>query len=143
MTERNLYDDEFERLLKEKVDQYKMYPSDKVWNNVNSSLHTKRRRFVAGMTLLIGTFLILAGAQLLSPSHPVHPGSSASAVNDGVKPAPAADLQAPAPNGFAAISGNRLKDTQHSDQDINSGTPFSGITLVSSEDESAQGTADP
>ena len=138
MTERNLYDDEFERLLKEKVDQYKMYPSDKVWNNVNSSLHTKRRRFVAGMTLLIGTFLILAGAQLLSPSHPLHPGSSASAVNDGVKPAPAEDLQAPAPNGFVAIAGNRLKDTHHSDQDINSGTPFSGITLVSSDDESAQ-----
>ena len=138
MTERNLYDDEFERLLKEKVDQYKMYPSDKVWNNVNSSLHTKRRRFVAGMTLLIGTFLILAGAQLLSPSHPVHPGSTASAINDGLKPAPAEDLQTPAPNGFVAISGNRLKDTHHSDQDINSGTPFSGITLVSSEDESAQ-----
>jgi hypothetical protein len=37
MTERNLYDDEFERQLKEKVDWHKMYPSDKVWNNVNSS----------------------------------------------------------------------------------------------------------
>ena len=82
MTERNLYDDEFERLLKEKVDQYKMYPSDKVWNNVNSSLHTKRRRFVAGMTLLIGTFLILAGAQLLSPSQSVHPGSTVSKLNE-------------------------------------------------------------
>jgi len=138
MTERNLYDEEFERLLKEKVDQYKMYPSDKVWNNVNSSLHTKRRRFVAGMTLLIGTFLILAGAQLLSPSHPVHPGSSASAMNEAVKPAPAEALQTPAPSGFVAIAGNRLKDTQHPDQDINSGTPFSGITLVSSEDESVQ-----
>jgi hypothetical protein len=138
MTERNLYDDEFERLLKEKVDQYKMYPSDKVWNNVNSSLHTKRRRFVAGMTLLIGTFLILAGAQLLSPSQPAHQGSAASKLNETMKSAPAEELQASAPNGFVAIAGNRSKDAHHSAQDINSGTPFSGITLVSAEDESVQ-----
>jgi hypothetical protein len=138
MNERNLYDDEFERLLKEKVDQYKMYPSDKVWNSVNSSLHTKRRRFVAGMTVLIGTFLILAGAQLLSPSHATHPDSTASKLKDAGKPAPAEDLQTPAPNGFVAIAGNRSTDTHHADQDINSGTPFPLITLVSAEDESTQ-----
>ena len=40
MKERILYDDEFEKQLKEKADQFKMYPSDKVWNEVYSSLHT-------------------------------------------------------------------------------------------------------
>ena len=55
-----------------------------------------------------------------------------------MKPAPAEDLQAPAPNGFVAISGNPSKDTHHAEQDINSGTPFSMMTLVSAEDESAQ-----
>jgi hypothetical protein len=138
MTERNLYDDEFERLLKEKVDQYKMYPSDKVWNNVNSSLHTKRRRFVAGMTVLIGTFLILAGAQLLSPFQPAHPGSNASNLKDAGKPASAEDLQTSASNAFVAMAGTPSKGAHHADQDINSGTPFPLITLVSAEDESAQ-----
>jgi hypothetical protein len=32
MKERNIYGDDFEKQLKEKADQFKMYPSDKVWN---------------------------------------------------------------------------------------------------------------
>ena len=47
MKERNLYDDEFEKQLKEKADQFKMYPSDKVWNEVHSSLHTRRRSLLS------------------------------------------------------------------------------------------------
>lgn len=70
MKERILYDGEFEKQLKEKADQFKMYPSDKVWNDVYSSLHTRRRRFVAGMTVLIGSILVLAGSQLIFPSRP-------------------------------------------------------------------------
>ena len=68
MKERILYDDDFEKQLKEKTDQFKMYPSDKVWNEVYGSLHTRRRRFVAGMSFLIGGILILAGSQLIFPS---------------------------------------------------------------------------
>jgi len=68
MKERFLYDDDFEKQLKDKADQFKMYPSDKVWNDVYSSLHTRRRRFVAGMTVLIGSILFLAGSLLIFPS---------------------------------------------------------------------------
>jgi hypothetical protein len=68
MKERIFFDDEFETQLREKSDQFKMYPSDKVWTGVHHSLHTRRRGFVAGMSLLIGGFLILAGTQLISPS---------------------------------------------------------------------------
>ncbi len=78
MKERILYDEEFEKQLKEKADQFKMYPSDKVWNEVYSSLHTRRRRFVAGMTFLIGGILILAGTQLISPSRTNLPKSLVS-----------------------------------------------------------------
>jgi hypothetical protein len=60
-----------EKQLKKKADQFKMYPSDKVWNDVYSSLHTRRRRFVAGMSVLIGSILVLAGSQLIFPSRPV------------------------------------------------------------------------
>jgi len=68
MKERLLYEDDFEKHLREKADQFKMYPSDKVWNNVYSSIHTRRRRFVAGMTVLIGGILVLAGSELIFPS---------------------------------------------------------------------------
>jgi Outer membrane protein beta-barrel domain len=68
MKERYFFNDDFEDQLREKADQFKMYPSDKVWNEVYGSLHTKKRRFVAGMSVLISAILILAGKQLLSPS---------------------------------------------------------------------------
>ena len=100
MKERILYDDEFERQLKEKADQFKMYPSDKVWNGVYSSLHTRRRRFVAGMTILIGSILILSGVQLLHPSKNSVSKPYTSKWIEAVKPAPAADLRAFKSNRF-------------------------------------------
>jgi hypothetical protein len=39
--ERNFYNDDdfdFEQFLKQKADQYKMYPSDRVWNNIDNSI---------------------------------------------------------------------------------------------------------
>ena len=37
--ERNYYTEGFESFLKEKSDEYKLYPSEKVWNNINQKLH--------------------------------------------------------------------------------------------------------
>src|SRR5215467_10381391 len=68
MKESNFYNDDFEELIRQKTDQYKMYPSDKVWKGIYSSLHTKRRRFIVGMSVLIGGILILAGNELLTPT---------------------------------------------------------------------------
>jgi len=85
MNERFLYDDEFENLLSEKVDQFKMYSSDKVWNEVYSSLHTRRRKFVVGMSFLIGGILILAGKQLLFPTNNIHSNNIAE-INVPAKP---------------------------------------------------------
>src|SRR6516225_982192 len=68
MMERNFYNDDFEELIRQKTGQYKMYPSDRVWKEIYGSLHTRRRRFVAGMTIMIGAILIIAGRELLMPS---------------------------------------------------------------------------
>ena len=92
MKERNLYNDEFERQLKEKADQFKMYPSDRVWNEVHSSLHTRKRRFVVGMSFLIGSILFLAGIELISPVHNNRPKSITAKINTTVKPAASAVL---------------------------------------------------
>src|SRR5450755_373902 len=97
MKERNLYNDEFERQLKEKADQFKMYPSDKVWNEVHSSLHTRSRRFVVGMTILIGGILILAGNELIFPSKNISNKTVTAKVNTPAKSASTVN-----PNGYAA-----------------------------------------
>ncbi len=68
MKERNFYSDEFEELIREKTDQYKMYPSDKVWKGVYNFLHTKRRRYIIGMSMLVTGILFFAGKELLEPS---------------------------------------------------------------------------
>ncbi|PWT74227.1 MAG: hypothetical protein C5B59_11625 [Bacteroidetes bacterium] len=71
MMERKFHSDEFEELLRQKTDQYKMYPSENVWKEIFNSLHTRRRRFIAGMSVLVTGILIFAGKELLGPArHP-------------------------------------------------------------------------
>ena len=45
--------DELEELLKERSDQYLMYPSDRVWSNINKELHPSRNRMYTSLFLLI------------------------------------------------------------------------------------------
>lgn len=66
MIERNFYKDEFEELIRDKTDQYKMYPSDKVWMGIYNILHTRRKRFITGMSILISSILFFAGKELLT-----------------------------------------------------------------------------
>ena len=65
--DRNFYDNDFEEFLKQKSDQYKMYPSDRVWNNVYSSLHGRKKWWALGFTIfLLGTGLMAGRLLLLS-----------------------------------------------------------------------------
>ncbi len=59
--ERNIHIDEFDEFLKEKTDQYKMYPSDKVWNNIQRSVHPRKKWPYISLTLLIllGTAVLI------------------------------------------------------------------------------------
>src|ERR1700733_13483741 len=68
MKESNFYSDEFEQLIREKTEQYKMYPSEKVWKGIHGSLHTKRRWFIGSMSLLITGILFFAGKELIAPA---------------------------------------------------------------------------
>jgi hypothetical protein len=52
--QRNL-NNEFERFLKENADQYRLYPSKKVWKGIHSSLHSRRKWFGLGTALLLIT----------------------------------------------------------------------------------------
>lgn len=46
---------EFERFLKENADQYRLYPSTKVWKGIHSALHTRRKWYGLGFALLLLT----------------------------------------------------------------------------------------
>src|SRR5579863_1658331 len=70
MKESNFYSDEFEQLIREKTEQYKMYPSENVWKGVHNSLHTKRKWFIGSMAVLVTGILFFSGKELLAPSHP-------------------------------------------------------------------------
>ncbi|RYG05625.1 MAG: hypothetical protein EOO02_03245 [Chitinophagaceae bacterium] len=65
--QRNFYNDDFEELLREKADQYKMYPSDKVWNGIQNSLHSKRKWYWLGFALLLSGVSYYAIDALIAP----------------------------------------------------------------------------
>jgi hypothetical protein len=121
MKERNLYNDEFERQLKDKADQFKMYPSDKVWNEVHSSLHTRKRRFVIGMSFLVGAILFLAGTQLITPTHNTISKSITAKINTTTKAAAASELSNFTPGNFETAPLN-ISATHHASESGLTGT---------------------
>ncbi len=46
---------DFEHFVKQNADQYRMFPSDKVWKGIHNTLHTRRRWYGIGLALLLLT----------------------------------------------------------------------------------------
>jgi hypothetical protein len=45
---------DFEKLLRENANQYRMYPTEKVWNGVHAALHTRRKWYrISALALLL------------------------------------------------------------------------------------------
>lgn len=59
--EHKFYTDDFERLLKEKSDEFRMYPSKRVWHSIYNDLHPDRKWPSIAVTLLLVTALFLIG----------------------------------------------------------------------------------
>ncbi|RYG44013.1 MAG: hypothetical protein EOO01_20295, partial [Chitinophagaceae bacterium] len=57
--ESNYSNRDFEQFVKQNADEYRMFPSEKVWSGVNSALHTKRRWTGFGLAFLL---LLTGGA---------------------------------------------------------------------------------
>jgi hypothetical protein len=52
--ERSYNDRDFEKLLKDNANQYRMYPSEKVWKGVHSALHSRRKWYgVSALAILL------------------------------------------------------------------------------------------
>ncbi|HUQ66010.1 MAG TPA: hypothetical protein VM101_07635 [Flavitalea sp.] len=66
--ENKFYHTDFEELIKEKVDQYKMYPSDRVWKRIDRAIRSRRKWYWSGFVLLLSGISYLAVNELMSPA---------------------------------------------------------------------------
>ena len=66
--ESNFNNKDFEHYIKQNADQYRMYPSDKVWKGVNNALHTRRKWY----GFWLGFLLLLTGGGVtwIMTTHP-------------------------------------------------------------------------
>jgi len=62
------YNSDFEKFLKQNADQYRMFPSEKVWKGIHSSLHTRKWWYGLGILLLFITSGVVTGVMFLTPS---------------------------------------------------------------------------
>src|SRR5687767_6211220 len=51
--ESNYRNKDFEQYVKQNADQYRMFPSEKIWKNIHGTLHTRRKWYGAGLALLL------------------------------------------------------------------------------------------
>lgn len=63
--ERDLNNRDFERFVKQNADQYRMFPSENVWKEIHSTLHTRRRWYGIGLALLLLTSAVVTWVMLL------------------------------------------------------------------------------
>ncbi|MEI7734879.1 MAG: hypothetical protein WCI49_05405, partial [Ferruginibacter sp.] len=59
--EKKYYTDDFERLLKERSDEFRMYPSKRVWHSIYNDLHPGRKWPSVAVSLLLITALLITG----------------------------------------------------------------------------------
>ena len=59
--EKKFYTDNFERLLKEKSDEFRMYPSKRVWHSIYNDLHPGRKWPSIAMSMILVIALVLIG----------------------------------------------------------------------------------
>jgi hypothetical protein len=59
--EKNLHTDHFERLLKEKSDEFKMMPSKRVWHSIYNDLHPSRKWPSLAMSIILLITLLFTG----------------------------------------------------------------------------------
>lgn len=59
--ERNFYRDEFETMLKDRSDEFRMYPSRRVWHSIYNDLHPSRKWPSMAMSLVLIVVLVMIG----------------------------------------------------------------------------------
>ena len=82
--ERNFYNDDFEQLLKEKSDEFRMYPSKRVWHSIYNDLHPGRKWPSVAVSILLITALFMAGYWNSNYSSPAAKTSIAATIQKNI-----------------------------------------------------------
>ena len=112
--QRNFDNKDFEQFLKQNADQYRMYPSEKVWKEIHNSLHS-RRRWALGIasSLLLITGAIVTWMMVLNPGSDknIVAVQKTAVVNPAVEKAPLVESTIPVlkiTNNNRFISSNKI-----------------------------------
>lgn len=87
---------DFERFVKQNADQYRMFPSEKVWEGIHNTLHTRNRWYGIGLSLLILTTAVVSWVMFSNSSKhkpiisSLPPVSAIPAIKEQKAPAPVA-----------------------------------------------------
>ena len=107
--ENNFNNRDFEQFVKQNADQYRMFPSEKVWNNIHNTLHTRRRWYGIGLSLLllttgVVTWVMLNNSQKNRPIASTIPTFTEKQIPEPKTPAHKALVIAPAKPSNTATS---------------------------------------
>jgi hypothetical protein len=141
--ERGFYNEDIEELLKEKADQYKMYPSDKVWKGIHRSLHPNRKWYWLSLVLFLSAVGYYTFIEFITPSssnkiasgtNPATPASSKSSdaiASDADKPkAVIVPFGTPGKQSGSSADNNSRQRTFILNPDTNTGTDKDGLAIV-------------
>ncbi|OQY95745.1 MAG: hypothetical protein B6D37_04630 [Sphingobacteriales bacterium UTBCD1] len=65
--QKNLDNNDFERFVRQNADQYRMYPSEKVWKGIYSSLHVRKKWYILGISFVILASVVATWTIINSP----------------------------------------------------------------------------
>lgn len=132
--EKEFYSDDFEQLIKEKADQFRMYPSKRVWHSIYNNLHPSRRWPSVLMSLFLVTSLMLIGY--------LHTGDNSAGFNQPINIASITEKNEQPDltvnnkkqiSTYTKIPQQAFGNYENSFEDIFSNEPdFSGYTVVRS-----------
>src|SRR5688572_245938 len=109
--ERQFHNEDFEKFLKDNANQYRMYPSDKVWKGIYSALHIRQRWY--SISALI---LLLTSGALLTFFTLNNNGEKASVIGNEIKTVqtiPGTDnkISQDVTGNPPLITGNKIRQT--------------------------------
>lgn len=70
--ESNFNSRDFEQFVKQNADQYRMFPSEKVWKGIHNTLHTRKRWYGIGLSFLLLTIGTVTWVMVSSPDKKHH-----------------------------------------------------------------------
>ena len=103
--ESNFNNRDFERFVKQNADQYRMFPSEKVWYNIHGALHTRRRWYGIALALLLITTTVVTWVMLVPDNRSEKLASISSLqIGTAIKPGNSDELPSIAETGPVKIA---------------------------------------